>query len=661
MKVFKKVFLMFFSLLIFHLGFNSILFAENINENEKKLVYVENIFYDENGKFANGWYDDGTEWYFFKDGKKHTGFATDGNGKMYFKNGKYGTAYVDKIFYEEGKTANGWYDDGSDWYFFKNGKKHTGFATDGNGKMYFKDGKYGKGYVDKVFYGEGKPADWWYDDGTGWYFFQKGEKFTGIAKDTSGYKYFINGKYGSGIYNDILYKDGIKSEGKVYVNGIFYGEDLKPANWWYDDGTGWYFFQKGKKHTGFATDGNGKMYFKDGKYGKGYVDKVFYGEGKPADWWYDDGTAWYFFQKGEKFTGIAKDASGEKYFVDGKYGIGIYNDILYKDGVKSEGKVYVDGIFYGEDLKPANWWYDDGTAWYFFQNGKKHTGFAKDASGEKYFVDGKYANGLYNEKLYKDGIETEGEVYINGLFFDKDKKLANGWYYDGIEELYFENGSKYTGVLEGKFLVDGKYANKYYDGKYYKDGEEIEIPDSMLIEEGIKAYNFDDDKYYTGCWLYSAASGLYSKGVSITPPELLKLLPNTGDPRTGVMGNPKEHLYQGVFPACYPSALVPVLKKFVPTIEDFSGASFEDIKLQLSQGHTVQIWLSRVIPSNIINVGDGETIIASAWYHSVLLIGYNDKGFYHIEAVNQNKKVFLDFEKSLSQYEVFGRKAILYK
>ena len=785
MKVFKKVFLMFFSLLIFHLGFNSILFAENINENEKKLVYVENIFYDENGKFANGWYDDGTEWYFFKDGKKHTGFATDGNGKMYFKNGKYGTAYVDKIFYEEGKTANGWYDDGSDWYFFKNGKKHTGFATDGNGKMYFKDGKYGKGYVDKVFYGEGKPADWWYDDGTGWYFFQKGEKFTGIAKDASGEKYFVDGKYGSGIYNDILYKDGIKSEGKVYVNGIFYGEDLKPANWWYDDGTGWYFFQKGKKHTGFATDGNGKMYFKDGKYGKGYVDKVFYGEGKPADWWYDDGTGWYFFQKGEKFTGIAKDASGEKYFVDGKYGSGIYNDILYKDGIKSEGKVYVDGIFYGEDLKPANWWYDDGTAWYFFQkgkkytgfatdgngkmyfkdgkygkgyvdkvfygegkpadwwyddgtgwyffqkgekftgiakdasgekyfvdgkygsgiyndilykdgiksegkvyvdgifygedlkpanwwyddgtawyffqNGKKHTGFAKDASGEKYFVDGKYANGLYNEKLYKDGIETEGEVYINGLFFDKDKKLANGWYYDGIEELYFENGSKYTGVLEGKFLVDGKYANKYYDGKYYKDGEEIEIPDSMLIEEGIKAYNFDDDKYYTGCWLYSAASGLYSKGVSITPPELLKLLPNTGDPRTGVMGNPKEHLYQGVFPACYPSALVPVLKKFVPTIEDFSGASFEDIKLQLSQGHTVQIWLSRVIPSNIINVGDGETIIASAWYHSVLLIGYNDKGFYHIEAVNQNKKVFLDFEKSLSQYEVFGRKAILYK
>lgn len=85
MKVFKKVFLMFFSLLlIFHLGFNSILFAENINEKEKKLVYVENIFYDENGKSANGWYNDGKEIYFFQNGKKFTGFAKDKGESLIF-------------------------------------------------------------------------------------------------------------------------------------------------------------------------------------------------------------------------------------------------------------------------------------------------------------------------------------------------------------------------------------------------------------------------------------------------------------------------------------------------------------------------------------------------------------------------------------------------
>ena len=47
----------------------------------------------------------------------------------------------------------------------------------------------------------------------------------------------------------------------------------------------------------------------------------------------------------------------------------------------------------------ANWWYDDGTAWYFFQNGKKHTGEGKDNAGNHYFVNGKYATGEYNGKI----------------------------------------------------------------------------------------------------------------------------------------------------------------------------------------------------------------------------------------------------------------------
>ena len=90
-------------------------------------------------------------------------------------------------------------------------------------------------YVENVFYDEkGKPANGWYDDGTEWYFFQNGKKFTGIAKDASGYKYFVNGKYGSGIYKGTLYKNGIKSYGRVYIGDIFYGEDGKLANWWYD-------------------------------------------------------------------------------------------------------------------------------------------------------------------------------------------------------------------------------------------------------------------------------------------------------------------------------------------------------------------------------------------------------------------------------------------
>ena len=86
MKIFKKKFLMFFSLLlILNLGFCNLLVAENSSDNVKKLTYIGNIFYDENGKPANWWYDSGTARFFFKDGKKHTGIAKDENGKIYFE------------------------------------------------------------------------------------------------------------------------------------------------------------------------------------------------------------------------------------------------------------------------------------------------------------------------------------------------------------------------------------------------------------------------------------------------------------------------------------------------------------------------------------------------------------------------------------------------
>lgn len=81
MKIFKKKFLMFFSLLlILNLGFCNLLVAENSSSNVKKLTFIGNIFYDENGKPANWWYDSGTARF-----KKHTGIAKDENGKIYFE------------------------------------------------------------------------------------------------------------------------------------------------------------------------------------------------------------------------------------------------------------------------------------------------------------------------------------------------------------------------------------------------------------------------------------------------------------------------------------------------------------------------------------------------------------------------------------------------
>ena len=242
--------------------------------------------------------------------------------------------YRGSIFYHNNKPANWWYNDGINWYFFQNGKKLVGYGKDNTGTHYFYNGKY---------------ANWWHNDGQAWYFFQNGKKLTGYGKDSAGAHYFVNGKYANGKIGNKEYRDGkeISVENKVptrgYANGVYY-VDSKAANWWYDDGQAWYFFQNGKKLTGYGKDNAGVRYFANGK---------------AANWWYDDGQAWYFFQNGKKLTGYGKDNAGTHYFVNGKY---------------------------------ANWWYSDGQDWYFFQNGKKFTGYGKDNAGAHYFANGKYVN-----------------------------------------------------------------------------------------------------------------------------------------------------------------------------------------------------------------------------------------------------------------------------
>ena len=264
-------------------------------------------------------------------------------------------------------------------------------------------------YRGPIFYNNNKPANWWYSDGEDWYFFQNGKKLTGYGKDNAGTHYFVNGKYANGKIGNKEYRNGkeVSVENKVptrgYVNGVYY-VNAKPANWWYDDGTNWYFFQNGKKLTGYGKDNAGIHYFVNGKY---------------ANWWYDDGTDWFFFQAGKKLTGYGKDNAGAHYFANGKYA---------KEENKLPRKGYANGVYY-VDAKPANWWYDDGTNWYFYQNGKKLTGYGKDNAGTHYFVNGKY---------------------------------ANWWYDDGTDWLFFQNGKKFTGYGKDNagthYFVNGKYA-----------------------------------------------------------------------------------------------------------------------------------------------------------------------------------------------------------
>ena len=256
-------------------------------------------------------------------------------------------------YYVNGKLANWWYDDGKDWYFFQNGKKHTGEGKDNSGKRHFTNGKYTNGYQKDTYYVNGKLADWWLDDGQDWYFFKEGKKFTGEASDSAGKHLFTNGKYANGTENGLFYVRGKKAHG-------------------YEIGT-------------------------------------YYVNGKLADWWLNDGQDWYFFKHGLKFTGEASDSAGKHYFVNGKYANGKEKGIYYVNGKVANG--YANGIYYVNG-KLGDWWLDDGQDWYFFKEGKKFTGVAKDSSGEHKFINGKYAAATGNGSDGLSNVLSIAQSYL---------------------------------------------------------------------------------------------------------------------------------------------------------------------------------------------------------------------------------------------------------
>ena len=256
-------------------------------------------------------------------------------------------------YYVNGKLANWWYDDGKDWYFFQNGKKHTGEGKDNAGKHYFVNGKYANGYQKDTYYVNGKLGDWWLDDGQDWYFFKNGKKFTGEASDSAGKHLFTNGKYANGTENGLFYVRGKKAHG-------------------YEKGT-------------------------------------YYVNGELADWWLDDGQDWYFFKHGLKYTGEANDSAGKHYFVNGKYANGTEKGIHYVNGEVANG--YHDGTYYVKG-KLGDWWLDDGQDWYFFKEGKKFTGVAKDSSGEHKFLNGKYAAATGNGSDGLSNVLSIAQSYL---------------------------------------------------------------------------------------------------------------------------------------------------------------------------------------------------------------------------------------------------------
>ena len=222
-----------------------------------------------------------------------------------------------------------------------------------------------------------------------------------------------------------------------------------------------------------------------------YRGSIFYYNNKPANWWYSDGNDWYFFQNGRKLTGYGKDNAGTHYFVNGKYANGKIGNKIFKDGkeLSVENSIpvrgYANGVYY-VDSKLANWWYDDGQDWYFFQNGKKLTGYGKDNAGIHYFYNGKYSSGKNSD------IEVNKPIINDELGWQK--RNGGEWYY------YEKDGSLARNKWVGNYWLgaDGKMAKSAWvdNGRYYVDSSGKWVPNYAKADKNTAALNMP--QYYQG-------------------------------------------------------------------------------------------------------------------------------------------------------------------
>ena len=259
------------------------------------------------------------------------------------------------------------------------------------------------------------------------------------------------------------------------------------------------------KFTGRAKDASGTRDFVNGKYStnvkKKYKDGLFYDDnGVLASGWYDDGSAWYFFKNGKKLSGYGYDANGKKFFYNGKYAAG---------------------------------WYDDGTAWYFFQDGEKFTGKARDESGLRDFVNGKYRK-VTSQSEFIDKITPSVLKAVKGKGLFPSIAIAQAC----LETRYGNDGLSPAPIynLFGIKAAKNTPASRYVEIKtaeYNDNGEKY-----YIIAKFMKFTDYDDScEYYSNLFTRNSWLRDYYKDVlaAKTPEEAANALTGTyaTDPNYG--------------------------------------------------------------------------------------------------------------------------------
>ncbi len=208
----------------------------------------------------------------------------------------------------------------------------------------------------------------------------------------------------------------------------------------------------------------------------------------PENGWLALDGKWYYYENGVKKIGWL-ELSGTKYYLDA-------TGVMVTGEYTIAGKVHKfssGGKWLGEKKPAKTGWVQDGTDWYYYQNGVKKTGWV-EVSSKWYYLD---ANGvmqtgwlqLGNTKYYLrgSGAMVTGQFTIEGVVHkfssggkwlgEVQKPAKTGWAQESGVWYYYQNGTKVTGWLE----LSGT--------KYYLDETGAMVTGEYTIEDVVYKFS----------------------------------------------------------------------------------------------------------------------------------------------------------------------------
>lgn len=179
----------------------------------------------------------------------------------------------------------------------------------------------------------------------------------------------------------------------------------------------------------------------------------------------------------------------------------------------------------------------------------------------------------------------------------------------------------------------------------------------------------------SGCEITSLSMLLHYAGVAKTKMDLLPEMKRDTTPikRDGngnivYWGNPNRGFVGDITGksrgfGIYHTALLDLLKKYIPDAKDLTKSSYDTLEDQIASGVPVVVWttIDFQVPSNWVvwDTPDGP-IQTTFMEHAVLLVGYDEENVYVNDPWTGKAKAAINKEQFIKTWEAMGRQALSY-